>query len=180
MSRKILIANRGALRLVRAVRDLRIAGIAVFADDDTQAPHVRHADATAALGASGPVAYLDLERLLAIAREHGCDAVHPGYGFLAERADFAQACEQASIAFVARRPSSSPSPATRCGRGRWPASAACRSFPAARAPSTCRRRRRCWTPGRRRRDRRTRATGWCGGWLPPAAARPPARFVDPW
>jgi acetyl/propionyl-CoA carboxylase alpha subunit len=72
MSRKILIANRGALRLVRAVRDLRIAGMAVFADDDTQAPHVRHADAAAALGASGPVAYLDLERLLAIAREHGC------------------------------------------------------------------------------------------------------------
>jgi acetyl/propionyl-CoA carboxylase alpha subunit/acetyl-CoA carboxylase carboxyltransferase component len=106
MFQKILIANRGeiALRLVRAVRDLGIAGIAVFADDDAQAPHVRHADAAAALGGSGPAAYLDIERLLAIAREHGCDAVHPGYGFLAERADFALACEQAGIAFVGPTP----------------------------------------------------------------------------
>ncbi|NKE68213.1 carbamoyl-phosphate synthase large subunit [Ramlibacter sp. RBP-2] len=106
MFQKILIANRGeiALRLVRAMRDLGIASVAVFADDDAQAPQLRHASAAAALGGSGPAAYLDIARLLAIAREHGCDAVHPGYGFLAERADFAQACEQAGIAFIGPTP----------------------------------------------------------------------------
>ena len=106
MFQKILIANRGeiALRLVRAVRDLGIASVAVFADDDAQAPHVRHADAAAALGRTGPAAYLDGARLLAIAREHGCDALHPGYGFLAERADFALACQHAGVAFIGPTP----------------------------------------------------------------------------
>ena len=106
MFQKILIANRGeiAWRLVRAVRDLGAASVAVFADDDAQAPHARHADAAAALAGSGPAAYLDIDRLLAIAREHGCQAVHPGYGFLSERADFALACEQAGLVFIGPAP----------------------------------------------------------------------------
>lgn len=99
---KILIANRGeiALRLVRAARDMGIASVAVHAGDDLQALHVRHADTAVALGAVGPGAYLDGARLIAIAREQGCDAVHPGYGFLSERADFAQACADAGLVFI--------------------------------------------------------------------------------
>ncbi|MFP6562415.1 carboxyl transferase domain-containing protein [Paraburkholderia sp. B3] len=106
MFNKVLIANRGevALRIVRALRELAIASVAVYADDDAEAPHVRAADESAALGAVGPAAYLDAARLIAIAREHGCDAVHPGYGFLSERADFAAACAQAGLRFIGPMP----------------------------------------------------------------------------
>jgi acetyl/propionyl-CoA carboxylase alpha subunit/acetyl-CoA carboxylase carboxyltransferase component len=102
MFSKILVANRGeiALRIVRAVRDLGAASVAVFAGDERAAVHARHADEAAALEGEGPSAYLRIERLLAIAREHGCDAVHPGYGFLSERADFAAACAAAGLAFI--------------------------------------------------------------------------------
>lgn len=103
---KVLIANRGevALRIARALADLGIASLAVYAEDDTQAPHVRAADSAIALGATGPAAYLDGARLLAIAREHGCDALHPGYGFLSERADFAAACAEAGVRFIGPTP----------------------------------------------------------------------------
>jgi acetyl/propionyl-CoA carboxylase alpha subunit len=76
---KILVANRGeiALRIVRALQDMGIASVAVHADDDAQAPHVRAADAAVALGATGPAAYLDGARLLAIARQQGADASTP-------------------------------------------------------------------------------------------------------
>ncbi len=102
MFKKILIANRGeiALRLVRAVRDLGVGSVAVYAPDDAQAPHVQSADEAVALDATGPAAYLDIPAILAIAQRTGCDAVHPGYGFLSERADFAQACEQAGMTFI--------------------------------------------------------------------------------
>ena len=102
MFNRILIANRGeiAFRLVRAARDLGAASVALYAQDDADAPHVRHADQAVALEANGPPAYLDVERVIAIARDRRCDAVHPGYGFLSERADFAQACAQAGLAFV--------------------------------------------------------------------------------
>ena len=100
--KKVLVANRGevALRIVRALRELAIASLAVYADDDAQAPHTHAADAAVALGASGPAAYLDGARLIAIACEQGCDAVHPGYGFLSERADFASACAAAGLRFI--------------------------------------------------------------------------------
>jgi len=100
--KKILIANRGeiALRLVRAVHDLGIRSVAVYAQDDAQALHVRRADEAVALNARGPSAYLDMACIIAIARQTGCDAVHPGYGFLSERADFAQACGDAGITFI--------------------------------------------------------------------------------
>ncbi|TAM47894.1 MAG: carbamoyl-phosphate synthase large subunit, partial [Burkholderiaceae bacterium] len=102
MFKKILIANRGeiALRLVRAVQDLGSRSVAVYARDDAPALHVRQADEALALDATGPAAYLDIARLIALARRAGCDAVHPGYGFLSERADFAQACLDAGIAFI--------------------------------------------------------------------------------
>jgi len=99
---KILIANRGeiAVRLVRALRDLGIASVAVHARDDASALHVQLADAVVALDATGPSAYLDIAALIAIARAQGCDAVHPGYGFLSERADFAEACAEAGLVFI--------------------------------------------------------------------------------
>jgi acetyl/propionyl-CoA carboxylase alpha subunit len=104
--KKILVANRGeiAVRLVRALRDLGIGSIAVHAKDDAQALHVQLADVAVPLAAAGPAAYLDGEALIAVAREHGCDAVHPGYGFLSERADFAQACADAGLRFIGPTP----------------------------------------------------------------------------
>ncbi|MDD0817036.1 carboxyl transferase domain-containing protein [Curvibacter sp. HBC28] len=102
MFSKVLVANRGevALRIVRALHDLGIASLAVYAQDDAGAPHVSAATESTALGATGPSAYLDVPALLALARAHGCDAVHPGYGFLSERADFAEACAQSGLRFI--------------------------------------------------------------------------------
>ncbi|MBS0341514.1 MAG: carbamoyl-phosphate synthase large subunit [Proteobacteria bacterium] len=100
--KKILIANRGevAVRLARALRDLGIASVAIHARDDAAALHVQLADVAVALEATGPSAYLDGARIVEIARAQGCDAVHPGYGFLSERADFAQACADAGLVFI--------------------------------------------------------------------------------
>ncbi|QLA83868.1 carbamoyl-phosphate synthase large subunit [Acidovorax sp. JMULE5] len=106
MFTKVLVANRGeiALRTVRALHDLGIASVAVYADDDAASPHVHAASAAVALGATGPAAYLDGARLIAIAQAQGCDAVHPGYGFLSERADFARACADAGLRFIGPTP----------------------------------------------------------------------------
>ncbi|WP_295527961.1 biotin carboxylase N-terminal domain-containing protein, partial [uncultured Pseudacidovorax sp.] len=106
MFKKVLIANRGeiAVRLVRALQDLGIASVAVHAQDDAQALHAQLADVAVPLAATGPSAYLDVDALLAIARTQGCDAVHPGYGFLSERADFAQACAKAGLVFIGPTP----------------------------------------------------------------------------
>ncbi|RMX05809.1 carbamoyl-phosphate synthase large subunit [Corticibacter populi] len=106
MFKRVLIANRGeiALRLLRALQDLDIATVVVYAGDDAQALHVRLADTAVALDASGPQAYLDGAALLAVAQAQDCDAIHPGYGFLSERADFAQACADAGVAFIGPTP----------------------------------------------------------------------------
>ncbi|BEP37575.1 carboxyl transferase domain-containing protein [Variovorax sp. V59] len=106
MFSKVLIANRGeiAVRLVRALRDLGIASVAVHARDDAAALHVQLADEAVALDATGPSAYLDVAALIGVAKAQGCDAVHPGYGFLSERADFAQACADAGLVFIGPAP----------------------------------------------------------------------------
>jgi acetyl/propionyl-CoA carboxylase alpha subunit len=103
---KVLIANRGeiAVRLVRALRDLGIASVAVHARDDASALHVQLADVAVALDATGPSSYLDIAALIGVAKAQGCDAVHPGYGFLSERADFAQACADAGLVFIGPTP----------------------------------------------------------------------------
>ena len=106
MFQKVLIANRGevAVRIAQALQELEIASMAVYADDDAKAMHVRMADAAVALEGSGPSAYLDAHKLVRIAQQHGCDAVHPGYGFLSENADFAQACADAGLRFIGPEP----------------------------------------------------------------------------
>src|SRR5207247_196582 len=85
---RLLVANRGeiAIRIARAAAGLDIPTVGVFSEDDAACLHVRHVDAARPLSGRGPRAYLDVEQLLAVARETGCDAVHPGYGFLSEQA----------------------------------------------------------------------------------------------
>ena len=103
MFKKILIANRGeiAIRVIRACRELGIPSVAVYSEIDRNALHVKAADEAYLLG-PGPAAesYLKVERILEVIRECGADAVHPGYGFLAENAAFAQALEDAGITFI--------------------------------------------------------------------------------
>ncbi len=103
---RLLVANRGeiAIRVARAAAELGIPTVGVFSEDDGACLHVRHVDVARPLRGRGPRAYLDVEQLLAVARETGCDAVHPGYGFLSERADFARRSGEAGLTFVGPRP----------------------------------------------------------------------------
>ncbi len=109
MFNKVLIANRGeiAVRIIRACRELGIETVAVFSEADRKALHVRYADEAYLLGpAPSRESYLRGDRIISIARKSGVDAIHPGYGFLAEREDFASACGNAGLIFIGPKPSS--------------------------------------------------------------------------
>src|SRR5215468_1790045 len=108
MFKKVLVANRGeiAVRIIRACRELGIETVAVFSEADRRALHVRYADEAYLLGpAPSRESYLRADKIIDIARKCGADAIHPGYGFLAEREAFAAACADAKITFIGPKPS---------------------------------------------------------------------------
>ncbi|MGH9838986.1 MAG: acetyl/propionyl/methylcrotonyl-CoA carboxylase subunit alpha [Blastocatellia bacterium] len=105
--RKILIANRGeiAVRVIRTCRSMGIATVAVYSDADVNAPHVKSADEAVHVGASpSKESYLNVERIIEAADRTGAEAIHPGYGFLSEKAEFAEACAAAGIVFIGPSP----------------------------------------------------------------------------
>src|SRR5262249_2879118 len=104
--RRILIANRGeiAVRIMRTCRAMGIESVAVYSDVDRHALHVRTADQAVPIGAAPPKeSYLNIDAILTAAKKVRADAIHPGYGFLAENPEFAGACENAGIAFIGPR-----------------------------------------------------------------------------
>ena len=142
--KKLLIANRGeiAIRIARTAAAMGVATVAVHAEDDAASLHTRRADESRALRGRGVAAYLDAAGLIAVAAETGCDAVHPGYGFLAENAAFARACEAAGLIFVGPSPDSldlfgdkaaARAVAGRCGVPLVPGSAGATDLAAAQA-----------------------------------------------
>ena len=106
MFKRLLIANRGeiAIRIARTAADLDIAAVAVYSPDDARSLHVRTADEAVALAGAGPAAYLDGPQILRLALETGCEAIHPGYGFLSENSAFARLCNNAGVVFVGPSP----------------------------------------------------------------------------
>ncbi len=107
MFAKVLIANRGviACRIIRTLRRMGVRSVAVMSEADRHAAHVAQADEAVLLGGSAPLeSYLDIAKVLRAAKETGAQAIHPGYGFLSENAEFAQACEDAGIAFIGPTP----------------------------------------------------------------------------
>ena len=103
---KVLIANRGeiAIRIMRAASDLGLRTVAIYSEDDASSLHIRMADESRPLTGRGVKAYLDMDGIIQAAKDTSSDAIHPGYGFLAENADFAQAVEDAGLIWVGPTP----------------------------------------------------------------------------
>ena len=105
--RKICIANRGeiAMRIARAAKGCGKESLVLYSEDDHGSAHISSGDHSASLG-GGSLAetYLNMEKIIRIALQHGCDAIHPGYGFLSENAEFAESCEKAGLIFIGPSP----------------------------------------------------------------------------
>ncbi|WP_134323837.1 carboxyl transferase domain-containing protein [Cumulibacter soli] len=103
---RIMIANRGeiAIRIARSVAELGIRSVGIHSQDDRESLHASYADESYELPGTGPAAYLDIDAVIAAAVDMRCDAVHPGYGFLSERASFARACQDRGVRFIGPRP----------------------------------------------------------------------------
>src|SRR6516162_3006574 len=109
MFKRVLIANRGeiAVRIIRACREMGIESVAVFSDVDRRAQHVRKADHAFHIGpATATESYLNIDKILDVAKRSGAEAIHPGYGFLSENARFARACHDAGVKFIGPSPES--------------------------------------------------------------------------
>src|SRR5215475_2851566 len=106
MLKRLLIANRGeiAIRIAEAAAELGLFTVGVPSQDEGASLHVRRVDEAVALKGKGATTYLDIAGIIAAARKAGCDAIHPGYGFLSDNADFAHACADARIVFVGPTP----------------------------------------------------------------------------
>jgi acetyl/propionyl-CoA carboxylase alpha subunit len=133
---KVLIANRGeiAVRIIRACRDHGLQSVAVYADPDMDAVFVKLADEAYGLAGARPAeTYLDIEKLIGIAKRSGADAIHPGYGFLSERAEFARAVIDAGLIWIG--PDPHVIEATKSRRGGSPRASAHLWSPVATAPS---------------------------------------------
>src|SRR5437870_13258364 len=133
MFKKILIANRGeiAIRILRACRELGIGAVAVFSEADRASLHVRLADEAYPIGPSpSRESYLRIDKLMDVARRADCDALHPGYGFLAENPELARACLAAGITLLGPRLKLWSRWARRRRRGNWRVAPACPLFPA--------------------------------------------------
>jgi acetyl-CoA/propionyl-CoA carboxylase, biotin carboxylase, biotin carboxyl carrier protein len=103
MFEKVLVANRGeiAIRVMRALKEMGIASVGIYSEADRSTPHVREADEAFLLGPPVPAeSYLNVEKILELANQSGAEAIHPGYGFLAENPAFAEACEEAGVTFI--------------------------------------------------------------------------------
>jgi len=107
MFKRILVANRGeiAVRIIRAARELGVESVSIYHEVDSESPFVHHANyAYEIFGETPKEAYLDIDQIIRVAKESKCEAIHPGYGFLSERASFSQACENAGIKFIGPKP----------------------------------------------------------------------------
>lgn len=107
MFKKVLIANRGeiAVRIIKACQELGVKTVAIYSDVDKKAPHVQIADETVGLGDPTPIeSYLNIPKIIKIAKDVGADGIHPGYGFLAENPDFAKSCNDVGIKFIGPSP----------------------------------------------------------------------------
>ena len=103
MIKRILVANRGeiAVRVMRSCREMEITSIAIFSEADRTAKHVLYADEAYCVGpAASKESYLNIEKIIEVAKECHADAIHPGYGFLSENADFARRCEEEGVIFI--------------------------------------------------------------------------------